>query len=52
MLDVTPKFTVAVNESLGALEELADIAASAASAKQTEQLNRVYRRLSIIEDKF
>lgn len=52
VLDVTPKFTVAVNESLGALEELADIAASAASAKQTEQLNRVYRRLSIIEDKF
>lgn len=52
VLDVTPKFTVAVNESLGALEELADITASSASRGQIEQLNRVYRRLSIIEDKF
>lgn len=51
-LDVTPKFTVAVNESLGALEELADITAGKADPRQVEQLNRVYRRLSIIEDKF
>ena len=51
-LDVTAKFTVAVNESLGTLEELVDLTAGKATARQTEQLNRVYRRLSIIEDKF
>lgn len=51
-LDVSQKFTVAVNESLGALEELVDMSAEKASARQVEQLNRVYRRLSIIEDKF
>lgn len=52
VFDISPKFTVAVNESLSTLEELVDIASSQATPKQIQLLNRVYRRLSIIEDKF